>query len=382
MKKYLPIFFLLAVACSKKAPPEFSGVPVSAIKVEPQTVPADFEFVAVVESSHIVELRARVEGYLEAILYKEGSMVDKDKLLFVLDQRQYIDTLNEKKGELAQKEALLWRAQQSKNRMVPLYTQNAVSQKDFDDAIANELAAVADVMTASAAVEKAEVELSYTEITAPVAGMVGKAVFREGALISPGPDSLLAYLYVIDPIWVNFSVSDNDILKAQRQICGKRLIFPANHEFEIEIILADGTVMPYKGFIDFLSPAIEQNTGTMLVRSVVPNPKGTLRPGLFVKAVVKGAIRPDALLVPQQAVMMGQNGTFVFVIGKDGTAEIRPVQTGDWYYDYWIIDSGLEPGDVVIGKGVSRVMNHAKVKIDQWLPPLPQIEERKVKACE
>lgn len=384
MIKFIPLALVcfVTISCEKKAPPVIGPIPVSAVKITPQTIPADFEFVAVAESSHIVELRARVEGYLEKISYKEGSLVEKGKLLFTLDQRQYIDALNEKKGELAQKDAILWREQQSKNRMVPLYAKNAVSQRDYDNAIANELAAAADVSTAAAAVAKAEVELSYTEILAPVSGMVGKAIFREGALISPGPDSLLAYLYVIDPIWVNFSVSDGDLLKARRELCAKQLIFPKDNHFEIQIVFSDGTIMPATGEIDFLSPSLQQNTGTMLVRSIVPNPNAWLRPGLFVKAIVKGAIRPDAILVPQEAVMMGQNGTFVFVISQDGTAEVRPVETGDWYHDYWIITSGLEPEDIVIGKGVARVANHSKVVVDNWMPTLPTIPAPPKGPCE
>jgi membrane fusion protein (multidrug efflux system) len=253
---------------------------------------------------------------------------------------------------------------------------------DYDNAIANSLAASADVQSASAALLKAEVELTYTQINAPVAGMVGKAFFREGSLISPGPDNLLANLYVIDPIWVNFSVSDNDLLKARRELCEKRIIFPPRDQFSIEITLADGSVMPSEGVIDFLSPAIEQTTATMLVRTILRNPKGLLLPGLFVKATVKGAIRPHAILIPQEAVMMGQNGTFVFVISESGTAELRPVETGDWYGDYWIINAGLKAGDIVIGKGVSRVLNHTKVKVETWLPSLPVIEEKKKQLCE
>ncbi|MBM3201277.1 MAG: efflux RND transporter periplasmic adaptor subunit [Chlamydiae bacterium] len=380
--KYLPLICLFLVGCTKKTEQAQQSIPVSALRIEPQNIPANFEFVAVAESSHIVELRARVEGYLEKITYKEGSMVESNAPLFTLDQRQFIDSLNEQKALLAQREAVLWRAEQQEQRMTPLYIQNAVSQMDYDNAIANSLAASADVQLSQASVMKAEVELSYTQINAPVAGMVGKAVFREGALISPGPNSLLANLYVIDPIWVNFSVSDNDLLKARRETCQKRLVFPPRDEFIIEITLADGTVMPSKGSIDFLSPAIEQNTGTMLVRAVLPNPEGILRPGLFVKATVKGAMRPNAILVPQEAVMMGQNGIFVFVISEDGLATLRPVEVGDWYGNYWIINNGLNPGDIVIGKGVSRVMNHSKVKVNSWLEPVPVIEETQKTICE
>jgi membrane fusion protein (multidrug efflux system) len=369
----LSCFGLLVLLCScgqKKtvAPPP---VPVSAIHVVAQTIPAEFEYIGVGESSHIVELRARVEGYLEKIAYQEGSLVHTGDLMFVLDQRPFVASLDMAQGELARQKAVLWNAEQSKARMVPLYQQNAVSQRDLDNAIAEDLAAKANVMTAQANVEQANLNLGFASIKAPVTGMASKAIFREGALISPGPNSLLTYIYVIDPIWVNFSVSSGDILKARDEVAQKHLLYPPEMNFSIEVIMADGTVLPAKGKIDFTDPAVQQSTGTMLVRSVLANPQGWLRPGQFVRVIVKGATRPNAIIVPQTAVLQGQSGTFVYVV-NNGEAEVCPVQTGDWYKDYWIINSGLKPGDVVIVQGVNKVQNHTPVTIKNWQPSNPQ----------
>lgn len=364
-------FCLVFHSCEKKIIPQQVPIPVTAMTVIAQTIPADFQYVAVAESSHIVQLRARVEGYLEQITYKEGTLVQNNQLMFVLDQRSFIDSVNMAKGELERQRAILWNAQQKKNRMVPLYAQNAVSQKDYDDAIAEELSAEADVAIAVAHLEKAEVDLSYTSIQAPVTGMASQAKFRQGALISPGPDSLLTTIYVIDPIWVNFCVSEGDILKARNERSKHLLEYPKDMKFQIEVVMADDSVMPAEGFIDFTDPALQQSTGTMLVRSVLPNPKGWLRPGQFVRVIVKGATRPNAIIVPQTAIQQGQNGIFVYVISKEGKVELRPIEPGDWYKDYWIVNSGLKPGETIVAKGVNRVQNGSFVHVVDVMSSTP-----------
>lgn len=365
------IFLASFSSCQKKTVPPPPPVPVTAVRVVPQTIPADFEYVGVGKSSHIVELRARVEGYLEKIAYQEGSLVHEGDLMFVIDQRPFIAVLEEAKGELARQQAVLWNAQQSKNRMVPLYKENAVSQKDLDDAIANELAAEASVMTAEANVMKAQINLDFTTIQAPVTGMSSDAKFREGALISPGPDSLLTNIYVIDPIWVYFSVSEGDILKARDESLKGKIVFPKDMNFNIQIVFADGTIFPAVGKIDFTNPSLQQSTGTMMIRVILDNPKGWLKPGQFVRVMVKGAVRPNAIIVPQTAVQQGQNGVYVYVVTKDSKAALRPVKPGDWYKNYWIIESGLQSGDIVISEGVNKVQNNTPVSVKTWAPDAP-----------
>lgn len=371
-----PFIFLTllfsALSCQKKAAPPPPPVPVSAVKIEPHTIPANFEYVGVAESSHIVDLRARVEGYLESIAYREGSLVHTGELMFVLDQRPFIAEVESAKGVLAQKKALYWNAQQVRGRMEPLYKENAVSQRDLDNAVADELAAKANVDTAEANLYQAELNLSFASLTAPVTGMSSQAKYREGSLISPGEQNLLTTIYVIDPIWVNFSVSVGDLLQAHDEVRKRLLVWPNDMHFSIEIVLSDGTIMPAEGTIDFTNPALQQSTGTMLVRAILPNPEGILRPGEFARVIVKGAIRPDAILVPQTAVVQGQNGTFVYVVGKDGKAEMRPVTPGDWYQDYWIINEGLHPGDIVIATGVNRIQNGTPVSVQSMLPGVPK----------
>ncbi|MBP9840936.1 MAG: efflux RND transporter periplasmic adaptor subunit [Simkaniaceae bacterium] len=363
---YLSLISLLC-ACEKKQVIPPVPTPVTAIRVVPQTIPANFEFVAVAESSHIVELRARVEGYLEKIAYVEGSLVKTGDLMFVLDQRPFQAEVDKMAAELAQQKAILWNAIQIKNRMVPLYKQNAVSQRDLDNALSDEMASEANVLAAQAALLKSQINLGFASISAPVTGMASRAIFREGALISPGPNSLLTNIFVIDPIWVNFSVSENDILKARDELKKGLLKYPEGNNFNIKVVMADGSTMPAKGKIDFLDPAVQQTTGTTLVRSIMDNPQGWLRPGQFVRVIVEGAYHPNAIVVPQTAVLQGQGGLFVYVVGAQGKIEIRPVILGDWYLNGWIINSGVEKGDIVVVGGVNRITNGSIVEVKTWV---------------
>lgn len=363
--------FLLLAACHPKTKPAAPPpVPVSAIRIQPQTIAANFEFIGVGESSHIVQLRARVEGYLQSINYKEGGIVREGDLMFVIDQRPFIATVESAKGVLDRQKAILWNTEQTKNRMVPLYRENAVSQRDLDNAIADELAAKANVQSAMANLYQAELNLGFASITSPVNGLASQAKYREGALISPGEQNLLTTIYVVDPIWVNFNVSDNDLLKARKEAEKHQLQWPKDMNFSIEAILADGTVLPAMGYIDFTNPAIQQTTGTLLLRAVLPNPDHLLHPGQFVRVVIKGATRPNAILVPQTAVVQGENGTFVYC-AENGKAQAKVVQLGDWYSNYWIVYNGLKEGDLVIAQGVNKIQNGTPVTIQKMLPSQP-----------
>lgn len=365
--------FLICPACShKKPPPAKPPTAVSAIRIEPRDIPADFEYVGVAESSHIVEIRARVEGYLEQIAYKEGGLVKANDLMFVLDRRPFIATLESNVGQLITQESLLWNTIKSRERLVPLYDQNAVSERDLDTALSQEQASEGDVITAKANVDSANIQLGFASVSAPVTGLASKANFREGALIRSGFFSdLLTNLYVIDPIWVNINIPDRELLEMRKEVEQKLLQYPKDMNYDIEVILADKSVFPTRGKVDFTDPAIQQNTGTMLVRTIFPNPDAWLRPGQFAKVIVKGAIRPNAVIVPQTAVLQGQKGSYVFVIGEDSKVAARLVTPGKWYKDYWIINQGLKQGDVVVVEGVNKVGPGSAVQVKTWvtLPP-------------
>lgn len=361
---------LFCVSCGHKEPAAAAPppLPISAIKAAPQTIPADFEYVGVAESSHIVELRSRVEGYLEQITYKEGGLVKTGDLMFVVDRRPFLANLETNVGELATADATLWNAIKTRERSVPLYEQNAMSERELYDAIAAEQAAQGQVQTAQGGVDSAQLTLGFASVTSPVTGFASKATFREGALIRAGFFSdLLTNIYVIDPIWVNISVPDGDILKMRKEAEAGRLVYPENGNYQIEVILSDQTVFPTEGTVDFTDPAINQATGTMLVRTIFANPEAWLRPGQFARVIVKGAMRPNAIIVPQTAVLQGPKGNFVYVVDEGGKVESRPVVAGDWYKDYWIIQEGLKEGDVVVVDGVNKVIPGSAVKVQTWV---------------
>ncbi len=363
MRAFILYFAILlwSAGCSK--PTEKPPVSVAAFCVEPYTVPAKFQFVGVAKSSHPVEIRARVEGYLIAIDYLEGSMVDKDKLLFELDHRPFIASVDSAKGALAREEAILWRAKENLKRIEPLYKENAASERDLDNAIAQVLAAEAAVIIAKANLFQAELNLSYSYITSPIRGLTQRALFREGSLITPNVNGLLTEVSVIDPIWVYFSVSDNELLAAKSQGATESLILPKEENYTVTLEMADGSLYPHQGKVNFLSPTLDPKTGTMTVRAEFPNPKSEILPGQFVRAYVSGALRPNALLVPQESVFQGNNGKHVWVIGADQTVSLRSVETGSWYQNYWVIQKGLRPGEHVVASGTNKVQNGAQVNV-------------------
>lgn len=372
MRLYLsvgPILCLLTFSfgCQKPEKQTLPSISVTAIRVEPQTIPANFEYIGVGESSHIVELRARVEGYLESINYVEGGLVKKGDLMFVLDERPFVANVDAAKGTLASQHAILWNAEQTKARMIPLYSQNAVSKRDLDNALADELSAKAKVETAAANLVQANLNLEFASLSAPVTGMASQANYREGALISPGEQSLLTTMYVMDPIWVNFSISERDMLQFNQELKHGLLKWPDKMNFQIEAILSDGTVVPTEGVIDFANPVIQQNTGTRLIRAVLPNSDLLIYPGQFVRVIVKGGTRPNAILVPQTAVIQGESSTFVYLV-EDGKVRAQPVKAGAWYQDYWIINEGLKAGDLVVTKGVNKIRSGSSVSIQAMLP--------------
>ncbi|CUI17371.1 multidrug-efflux transport protein acrA [Candidatus Protochlamydia naegleriophila] len=355
---------LWLVACEKEAAktPHIPPTEVSIKEVQPQTVPAVYEFVGVAQSSHVVEIRARIEGYLDKIAYTEGTFVQKGDLLFQIDPRPFEAALDRAHAQLAREEAILWDAKRAVERYRPLYEQKAASLRDLDNAVSHQLASEADVQAAKAQVTEAELNLGYTSIYAPVGGQAGQANYREGALISPSQDKM-ATLSVIDPIWINFSVSEGAILKSQKSIAQGRLKFPPNDDFTVQVVLADQTVFPEAGRVNFASPTYDQKTGTMMIRAVLPNRHSILRPGQFVRVRLLGAVRPDAIVVPQKAVLQSQKGMFVFIVNDENEAVMQPIEPGAWEQDNWVIDAGLKPGDRVIVEGVNKLRPGAKVVI-------------------
>jgi len=363
----LPLVLLAfaSLAACKKAPsaPPRPTIEVTVVTVQQKETPVDFEFTAQTQSSREVEIRARVDGFLDRRMYTEGSLVKEGQILFVMDKKPFEAALQSAKGALAQQQARLLVTKQNLARVIPLAAQNALSKKDLDDATGNEKQAEAAVIAAQGEVRTAELNLSYCTIRSPLQGLSSFARVQDGSYVTPTQSGLLTYVYQLDPMWVNFSISENELLRYRDQVAKGLLRFPPDNQFDVTVIQADGSVYPQQGRIDFTNPAFSQDTGTFLVRASFANPKGTLRPGQFVRAKVSGAVRPNAILVPQRAVLQGAKSHFVWVLDQDSKPHQRVIEVGDWHGDDWFVNEGLKTGERVVVDGAIRVSADAQIKV-------------------
>jgi membrane fusion protein (multidrug efflux system) len=359
---------ILAGCGREEQAPAAQPLQVTAVSVTPHDTPVSFEFVAQTESSRAVEIRARVDGFLDKRLYTEGNMVRAGQPLFQMDRKPFEAALQSAEGQLEQQRAKLETAQANLRRVRPLAARNAVSKKELDDAIGIERSSRAAVLAAEGEVRTARLNLGYTTISSPLQGLSSFSKKQEGSYLTVGEQGLLTTVSQVDPIWVNFSISENELLSYRDQIAKGRLKFPRNNDFQVEVVLADGTVFPKRGRINFAEPSFNSDTGTFLVRTELPNPQGQLRPGQFVRARVFGASRPQALQLPQRAVQQGSKGHYVWVIGNDGKAKQRVVEVGDWIGDDWFISDGLKPGERVVVDGAGRVTPTAPLRVSALAP--------------
>jgi membrane fusion protein, multidrug efflux system len=350
--------------CAKQGTPAegLQSAEVTVLVVSPRTTPVSFEYVGQTQSSHQVQIVARVNGFLEKRVYTEGSLVKAGEVMFRQDPKPFQAALDAYRGALDEQKARLQVANDNLAQVKPLAALNALSQKDLSDATGQQQAAAAAVEIAKANFEQAQLNLGYTTITTPVTGYSSYARAQEGQYLN-GQSSLLTYVDQVDPIWVNFSLSENDMLNFKAQQASGQLNMPKSDSFEVEVVLANGSVFPNKGRITFTTADYNQQTGTFLLRATFPNPEGILRPGQFVRTRVSGATRPNAIIVPQKAVLQGAQGHFVIIVDKDNKAQIRPVEVGSWNGDNWFITRGLAAGDTVVTDGVMKLAPGAPVKI-------------------
>ena len=358
----LSLGFLAACGKQEQAPAARPPVEITAITVTPKDTPVHYEFVGQTLSSHQVQIRARVAGFLDKRVYTEGSAVKAGDVMFQQDDRPFKVQLDAANAALAEQQARLQVANDNLAQVKPLAQLNALSQKELDDAIGQQRGAAAAVESARAGVENAKLNLSYTTITTPVSGLSSFARVQDGAYVN-GENSLLTYVEQVDPIWVDFTLSENDMLGLRTDRDKGFLKLPPNDAYVVEVIQADGALFPQKGKITFANASYNPQTGTFLLRASLPNPETRLRPGQFVRVRVSGAERLNAILVPQAAVLQGAKGHFVVLVDKESKAQIRPVQVGPWYGDDWFITGGLQAGDVVATDGVARLTPGAAVKV-------------------
>lgn len=360
----------LTTGCEKKeaAPPPPPEVTV--LRIEPRDTPIIFEYIAQTQSPQQVSIVARVNGFLDKQLYTEGDIVKEGQVLFVMDQKPFIAQLDAMQAAYDQAKAAHDTAVANLKRVKPLAAVNALSKKDLDDATGSEQSTAASLAQAKANVETAKLNLSYTTIASPLGGVSAAAQQKVGAYLNPA-NSQLTTVSSLNPMWVNFSISENELSSFQEQTAKGLIIPPKDRNFTVEIVLVDGTTFSQTGRITYVDPSFNPQTGTFLLRSTFANPNGALRPNQYVRARLKGALRPNAVLVPQSAVQQGAKGHFVWVVDKDGKAENRPVTPGDWYGDQWFINQGLQAGEQVVVGGALRLRAGAPVKATPYVATAP-----------
>jgi membrane fusion protein (multidrug efflux system) len=357
----------VVAGCGQSQPPGggMHGMPPAQVvvaNVQPMSIPVVFEYVGQTIGSKEVEVRARVSGILERKLYDEGASVKAGQSLFVIDPKPLEAQSAAAQAELARAQAQkAWNDRESA-RLRPLAERHAIGQKEADDAVSQAELAAAAVKAAQAKFDETKLNLGYTRVVAPVSGLTSRSIKSEGSLVAAN-DTLLTTISQIDPIWAQFSVSENERLRLARAAAEGALAVPKNNAYDVTVILADGQAFPRKGKINFSDPRINPATGTYEMRAELPNGDGWLRPGQFVRVRLGGATRQNAIAVPQVAVLEGPQGKFVYVAGKDkdgkDVAMPRPIVVGDWVEaggNRWIVESGLKPGDPVIVDGIARIM--------------------------
>ncbi|MBX3338896.1 MAG: efflux RND transporter periplasmic adaptor subunit [Nitrospira sp.] len=326
-----------------------------------QDVPDEPEFIGQAESSRPVEIRSQVTGILKQWFFKEGRDVKKGDRLYQIDPVPFHAAMLSAKAKVAQSEARLVQAKQNLARVKPLLAEQAVSTKDVDDAVAEELAAKAALEGAKAELVKAKFDLDNTLIIAPISGMIERTRVYEGRLVSAQTD-LLTMIHQVDPMYVIVSAPESFLLKRRRDTDAKRIQHPGVYQLRGVLTFVDGTTYQHEGVLDLLDVGLKTDTGSRQARVVFPNPDRVLLPGQFVRVRFKGTLKTGAILVPQRAVQQGAKGSIVFVVGKDDKVEMREIVATSWQGNQWIVEEGVHVGDRVIVEGLHKIAPGAPVK--------------------
>jgi membrane fusion protein (multidrug efflux system) len=355
--------------CKQEAASKPPPIPeVSAITVSPGTMPDEPEFIGQTEASRLVEIRSQVTGLLKKRFFVEGRNVKQGDRLYQIDPIPFKAALGSANARVSQAEARVVQAKQDLARVKPLLAEQAVSQKDVDDAIAEELSANAALEGAQADLIKAKFDMDNTLITAPISGIIERSGYYEGRLVSAQTD-LLTTIHQVDPMYVNASAPEMFVLKRFRERATKRIQGATLYELRGAITLTDGSIYSHEGKFDVLEVGVRSATGTRDFRVTFPNPDRVLFPGQFVKLRILGAVRTGVILVPQSAVQQGPKGSIVFVVGADNKVEIRPVQATSWRGGQWSIEDGLHEGEQVIVEGFHMIAPGAPVKTVPYKNP-------------
>jgi membrane fusion protein (multidrug efflux system) len=334
---------------------------VGVVTLTAQTIPDEPEFIGQTEASRIIEIRPQVTGIIKERYFSEGRDVKKGDKLYQIDPIPFSAAYLGAKAKVAQAEARLVQARQNLERVKPLLEEQAVSKKDVDDAVAEELSARAALQGAKSELVKAKFDLDNTVIVAPAEGLIERTRVYEGRLVTAQSD-LLTIIHQVDPMYVIVSAPESFLLKRREDAIAMGLQHPGRAHLKGTIIFADGRTYPHEGVLDFADVGLKTETGSRQARFVFPNPQRILLPGQFVTVRFKGTVKKDVMLVPQRAVQQGPQGPVVFIVGEGDKAEMRPVKASSWQDQQWIIEEGVRPGERVVVEGFHMLAPGAPVK--------------------
>ena len=349
---------VIAASCSKKEPPPPPPPEVQVAEVIKKDVPIYIELVGATLGSEDVEIRARVEGYLAAVSFTEGSFVKRGQLLYKIDPQPFQAALSQAQANLETAKARLEKTNNDVARYKPLAAQKAVSQQELDNALSAQEAARFQVTAYDALVDKAKLDLAYTTISSPVDGLIGTTQKKVGSLVGRGENTLLNTISQVNPIYFRCAIAEAEYLRLARSSVDRKAL---EKKYGVELILADGTVFPHKGRLEAVERAVDPTTGTLTGQFSFPNPERILRPSQYGKARFVVDVKEGALLVPQRAVQEIQGLYSLMVVKPDATVEQRMVKGGERVGNQWVIDSGIKPGEKVIVEGIQRVRPGVKV---------------------
>lgn len=321
------------------------------------------EFPGKIRAQQFVEVRARVEGYLEKMMFAEGTRVNKDQVLFIIDPKQYKAQVDRAEALVAKNKAIALKAERDLARIKPLFEQKAASQLDLDNAVAAYESAKADVNVSEANLTEARLALSYTTVRSPISGYISERHVDIGTLVGPGAQSLLANVVKSDTVLVEFKMTDLDYQKSKARNVNLGQQDTSRHwNPYVTITLADKSQYKYKGLVDFADPLVDAKSGTFSVRAEMPNPERELLPGQFTNVKVLLDVRENAVAVPTKAITIEKSGTFIFVVKRDGTVEKRFIQTGPEVGNVTVVERGLRAKEVIVVEGQHKLSHGNKVE--------------------
>jgi membrane fusion protein (multidrug efflux system) len=354
---------LLLFSCGKEEPAQLPPPDITVFQTEAQEVPIYQEFVGQVYGFKDIAIRARVEGYLEGMHFKEGSRIKKGALLYDLESQPFEEKVAAQMSKLAEAKTMLAKAESDLNRIKPLAEQNAVSQSDLDAAVAQYDAFTASVEAAEANLRAAKIQLGYTKIYSPISGIIGRTRAKVGDFVGRSPNPIILNVVSrIDTVLVQFFITETHyLLLARRNISQSGSTDQNAREANLELILADGSLYPHKGNVDFIDREVDPTTGAILIQASFPNPDELLRPGQFAKVKAMANVVEGGILIPQRCVTELQGLFSVFVVNDGNEVEKREVKVGPKVEQFWLILEGLKPGEKVVYEGLQKVKDGAVV---------------------